>query len=65
MFGFLNTSVNSSLPVFTILPEEYSSSVVNVSVERKQKERKSIRSNAQNPPGSPFDFLMMKDLENF
>ena len=36
---FLNTSVNSSLPDFTILAEEYSSSVVNVSVERKQKEK--------------------------
>ena len=38
---FLNTSVNSSLPDFTILAEEYSSSVVNVSVERKQKEKEN------------------------
>ena len=39
---FLNTSVNSSLPDFTTLAEEYSSSVVNVSVERKQKERETF-----------------------
>ena len=55
---FLNTSVNSSLPDFTTLAEEYSSSVVNVSVERKQKERENQSSQMrQNPPGSPFDFF--------
>ena len=47
----INTSVNSSLPDFTILAEEYSSSVVNVSVVRKQKENKSGEMR-QSPPGS-------------
>ena len=52
----INTSANSSLPDFTILAEEYSSSVVNVSVVRKQKVNKSEEMR-QSPPGSPFDFF--------
>ena len=63
---FLNTSVNSSLPDFTTLAEEYSSSVVNVSVERKQKERENQSSQMrQNPPGSPFDFFNDERFRDF
>ena len=59
---FLNPTVNSSLPDFTSLAEKYSSSVVNVSVVRKQKEIESQSGQMrQSPPGSPFDFFMMKD----
>ena len=63
---FLNTSVNSSLPDFTILAEEYSSSVVNVSVERKQKEKENQSGQMrQNPPGSPFDFFNDERFREF
>ena len=41
VFVFSNIPALSSLPDFTILAEEYSSSVVNVSVVRKQKEKES------------------------
>ena len=60
----INTSVNSSLPDFTILAEEYSSSVVNVSVVRKQKESKSGEMR-QSPPGSPFDFFNDERFRDF
>tara|TARA_S200000501_G_scaffold217847_1_gene204421 strand:- start:10419 stop:11891 length:1473 start_codon:yes stop_codon:yes gene_type:complete len=60
----INTSVNSSLPDFTILAEEYSSSVVNVSVVRKQKENKSGEMR-QSPPGSPFDFFNDERFRDF
>ena len=60
----INTSVNSSLPDFTILAEEYSSSVVNVSVVRKQKETKSGEMR-QSPPGSPFDFFNDERFRDF
>ena len=63
---FLNTSVNSSLPDFTILAEEYSSSVVNVSVERKQKEKENQSGQMrQNPQGSPFDFFNDERFREF
>ena len=39
VFIFSSVPALSSLPDFTILAEEYSSSVVNVSVVRKQKEK--------------------------
>ena len=60
----INTSVNSSLPDFTVLAEEYSSSVVNVSVVRKQKENKSGEMR-QSPPGSPFDFFNDERFRDF
>ena len=60
----INTSVNSSLPDFTLLAEEYSSSVVNVSVVRKQKENKSGEMR-QSPPGSPFDFFNDERFRDF
>lgn len=60
----INTSANSSLPDFTILAEEYSSSVVNVSVVRKQKVNKSGEMR-QSPPGSPFDFFNDERFRDF
>ena len=60
----INTSVNSSLPDFTILAEEYSSSVVNVSVVRKQKENKSGEMR-QSRPGSPFVFFNDERFRDF
>jgi hypothetical protein len=57
VFVFSNIPALSSLPDFTILAEEYSSSVVNVSVVRKQKEKESSGKMRQNSPGSPFDFF--------
>jgi serine protease Do len=63
---FLNPSVNSSLPDFTSLAEEYSSSVVNVSVVRKQKEKESQSEQMrQSPPGSPFDFFNDERFRDF
>ena len=57
VFIFSSVPALSSLPDFTILAEEYSSSVVNVSVVRKQKEKENSGKMRQNSPGSPFDFF--------
>ena len=57
VFIFSSVPALSSLPDFTILAEEYSSSVVNVSVVRKQKEKENSSKMRQNSPGSPFDFF--------
>jgi len=63
---FLNLPVSSSLPDFTSLAEEYSSSVVNVSVVRKQKERENQSGQMrQGPPGSPFDFFNDERFRDF
>ena len=63
---FLNPYVNSSLPDFTSLAEEYSSSVVNVSVVRKQKEKESQSGQMrQSPPASPFDFFNDERFRDF
>ena len=63
---FLSPSVNSSLPDFTSLAEEYSSSVVNVSVVRKQKEKEGQSGQMrQSPPGSPFDFFNDERFRDF
>ena len=63
---FLNPTVNSSLPDFTSLAERYSSSVVNVSVVRKQKERENQSGQMrQSPPGSPFDFFNDERFRDF
>jgi serine protease Do len=57
VFLIINTPAISSLPDFTTLAEDYSSSVVNVSVVRKQKEKDNSKKMRQTPPGSPFDFF--------
>ena len=63
---FLNPLANSSLPDFTSLAEEYSSSVVNVSVVRKQKEKENQSGQMrQSPPGSPFDFFNDERFRDF
>ena len=63
---FLNPYVNSSLPDFTSLAEEYSSSVVNVSVVRKQKDKESQSGQMrQSPPASPFDFFNDERFRDF
>ena len=63
---FLNPFANSSLPDFTSLAEEYSSSVVNVSVVRKQKEKENQSGQMrQSPPGSPFDFFNDERFRDF
>ena len=63
---FLNPIANSSLPDFTSLAEEYSSSVVNVSVVRKQKEKENQSGQMrQSPPGSPFDFFNDERFRDF
>jgi serine protease Do len=62
---FLNTPAISSLPDFTILAEEYSSSVVNVSVVRKQKEKETSNKMRQIPPSSPFDYFNDERLKDF
>ena len=63
---FLNPLANSSLPDFTFLAEEYSSSVVNVSVVRKQKEKENQSGQMrQSPPGSPFDFFNDERFRDF
>jgi hypothetical protein len=48
VFLIINTPAISSLPDFTTLAEDYSSSVVNVSVVRKQKEKDNSKKNETN-----------------
>jgi serine protease Do len=65
VFIFSSVPALSSLPDFTILAEEYSSSVVNVSVVKKQKEKDNSRKMRQNSPGSPFDYFNDERFREF